>query len=893
MIGREGPDPPATWELRGASAGWVGGFLLEVARSLAVSPRGSGLLVHQDSSRDAIVLVPDGAATGRALRDLADRGPGRVRLGPLPLPPMFGDEAERTFVGLRPRTEPTPPVPNERSRTERWAAPRPTAVQADPFRPFEAVPPCLPPAGMVLRAQSHWSPDGSGDLSVRLRACVEVLDPRPPEAAHGVIVRWVRRTGDAGFPGSEVLWARRAGRVASAWAGFSGSRGWPTRSFRVEPETAAREVAHPPLPAFPTADDLIHHVVAVGASGSGKSGWLAAVARSAIRAGVSAVVLDVHGDLGAKVVTGLSSEARARLVILDPTDDRAARTGIRVLGSDSVAPEVEAAHLVAALKRLTSDAGETFWGFRMERVFDTFVRRVQEEGGTLVDLFDLLTDPRRRDAARLATASPDIARFLDELPTILARNPEYLASAAARVAKVVARAPLARLLAPTDDGLPVDDLLDQGRAILLRLPVGSLGPEASSFAATLLLSRLYLGRTNRPVRANPRLSTLFVVDEASSVSARLLSEVLSEGRKFGVGLVLATQFPERLAPELRAASAGAAGSHLAFRTPPPSSVASGAWVGLAPSDATEILPQLPTGVAVLSTRSSGRAVRFHAIRPPCAPDTGAWERALRATAEEFSGTAEPDTGDRPDVDETVLMAILGLETTGRPRGVADVVRWVVEAPGGGTDPAVVPFRIPQLVRRGWLAEDGANGFHLTEAGRRRIAGDGYTGANRETAEHRALLVDAFERLAAKGYRMEILRQGRFDTRLPDGRLSLLPRGLLARTSPAAAARWVDGARAGWGWRFFHGRDVHFEAEVSGATRRDRIRRDLEKAERAEAFLVVLVGDAERARHVRRHLGEARVGPDRAQVWTLPRASATRGTRASGDETQRQVPDLRT
>jgi DNA helicase HerA-like ATPase len=880
---------PAEWELRGTSAGWVGGFLLEAARSLAVSPRGAGLLVRQDSRRDAVVLVPDRAGVEAGLVDLAGRAPGRVRLAPVGPRSEVGVGDRRWFVGLCPPRGPPLSVPRDGPRPEARAAPRAPNLPVEPFRPFEPVPPYAPPAGVALIADSHWRSEAPDALSVRLRACIRLPHGRSDEAVHGVVLRWVRRAGDAGFSGATARWAPDGGAVARAWDRGSPATGWPSGAFRVESETAVREVSLPAPSPFPTADDLLHHTVVVGASGSGKSGWLAAAACSAIEGRVSVVVLDVHGDLGEKIAAGLGEEARDRLVILDPSDDRAVRSGIRVLGSTSVAAEVEAAHLVAALKRLTSDAGETFWGFRMERVFDTFVRRVQEEGGTLVDLFDLLTDPSRRDAARLATSSPDIARFLDELPTILARNPEYLAPAAARVAKVVARASLARLLAPSDDGLPVDELLDRGRAIVLRLPVGSLGPEASSFAATLLLSRLYLGRTNRPVRAAPRLSTLVVVDEASSVSARLLGEILAEGRKFGVGLVLATQYPERLPPELRAAAGGAAGNHLAFRTPPPNAVASGAWVGLPASDAVEILPQLPTGVAVLSTRSSGRTVRFHSTGPPAPPIPGVWGTAVRATAAEFSSLPESEPGDRPGVDEAVLMAVLGLEALGRPRGAAGVARWVAEAPGGGTDPTVVPFRLPILARRGWLSDPGADGYQLTEAGRRRLAGDGRTGASRESAEHRALLVDAFEHLASRGYRMEILRQGRFDTRLPDGRLSLLPRGALAGSPPSAAARVVDAARAGWAWRFFGGRDVHFEAEVSGATRRDRIRRDVEKAQHAGAFLVVLVADAGRARHARRFLRELGAGPDRAQVWTLPKSAATRVTADPGAETQGHLP----
>ncbi|MCI4360661.1 MAG: hypothetical protein L3J91_03080, partial [Thermoplasmata archaeon] len=156
--------------------------------------------------------------------------------------------------------------------------------------------------------------------------------------------------------------------------------------------------------------------------------------------------------------------------------------------------------------------------------------------------------------------------------------------------------------------------------------------------------------------------------------------------------------------------------------------------------------------------------------------------------------------------------------------------------------------IGRLVGRGWLERiDGA--LRITDPGACRIGVGAPTGATSESAEHRALLVEALRLLARKGLRLEILRQGRFDTRLPDGVVAIVPRGSAER-SPEAVRRTLEAYRTTWGWRFFGGRHVHVEAEVSGAERRERIRRGLAKADRHGAFALFLVGDARRARRVR-------------------------------------------
>ena len=108
----------------------------------------------------------------------------------------------------------------------------------------------------------------------------------------------------------------------------------------------------------------------------------------------------------------------------------------------------------------------------------------------------------------------------------------------------------------------------------------------------------------------------FVLDEASAISPRLLADLLSEGRKFGVGALVATQYPGRLAPDARAAAEGAAGTHVVFRVPVPvaaDTAASGPDSTAPPSSSC---PRCRTGRG----SPSGRAIPG---------DGGSWRSASR------------------------------------------------------------------------------------------------------------------------------------------------------------------------------------------------------------------------------------------------------------------------
>lgn len=627
---------------------------------------------------------------------------------------------------------------------------------------------------------------------------------------------------------------------------------------------------------FPLSPDLhddprLRHAVVLGASGSGKTAALAHLARAALTERRSVVLFDVHGDLAPRILAGLPSGIQDRLLGVDVVGAPSAIPGLSVFGPVPVADrEALVAHLIAAFKRLSTENGETFWGFRLERVFETFLHVVQEQGGDLVDLWSLLTDPRRRDAARLTTERPEIARFLEELDGIVRRQPEFLWSAASRVAKVVGSPLLTALLAPRERSLEVGTRLREGASAVWRLPMGELGPEGVTFAVTLLLTRIYLELVRHAALEGPAdaLRVLFVLDEAHLFPARLLSEIVAEGRKFGLGLILATQYPARLAPELRDALTGAAGTVYLFRIPWASAVATGAWAGLAPDAAQRILPSLPPGWAMVSSTGPAAERRLVALPLPPPSDLSGWQELVRRTADRYGspvpyrdGTASR-TSDR--FEEDLLLGLVALEAEGGVIPRSRLFRWLDE--GDAFDPVLALQILETLLRRGWVQTNG-DGLLLSPAGSDRVGLTARTGARPESAEHRALLVAALRIFARHHERLEILRQGRFDTRLPDGRVRVLPADH-RRWSPAELARHLDRRRGEWMWRAFGGRDVHVEAEVSGATRRERIERDWTKAREAGAFLLCVVGDAGRARSVRRYLARAEVPRTHASVWTL-------------------------
>jgi hypothetical protein len=719
------------------------------------------------------------------------------------------------------------------------------------------------PAGGWAGLQVLWSPSRSGRIHVaaRIRVVAPDRDDRNSLFA-GVSARlladWGRGTGipaviQPASPGARRDWRSLRVRALprAAW--------WPLDPGPLEetPEFGMRDLEG-------TTSAFEGHTVVFGASGTGKTTLLAERARQAIVRGRTVVVLDVHGDLAPAVLGGLSDRERERIVAVDA----GSRPVAGIAGLVGAGPSVDraAGHFVAAVKRLSPDGGDLAWGFRLERIFDTFSRLVLESGGTLLDLYALLTDARRREAALLESHRPAASRFLEELGPIVRRNPEFLWSAATRLSKVVLLPELSELLAPPDGGLEVEQLIESGRSLLVRIPVAYLGPEAAAFAATLVLGRLYLGLVGRSSARAGHAPVLLVLDEVQGFPPRLVSEILSDSRKFGVEAIVATQYPERLSPELRDAAAGAAANFVTFRAPAASASRVGPWVGLPPAEGARCLPSLPVGVALRLDPTTGTPRWLCESAPLSRPVGRAWEVALARTRSEFGVAASPaSAGPEEESVERVLLAILAADERGSPLHPADIVTAAGRLAGSPVDAAELEGAWSRIARGPECVIDH-DIVHLSSAGELRVGLGSNTGAASESSEHRALLLRAFRVFARKGYAIEILRQGRFDTTLPDAVFRQLGRN--PRTVPAELAQALDGVRSGWAWRCFSGLNVHLEAEVSGALRPERIRRGCSKAAARGAFALFLVGDSPRARRVKATLRALGLRPDRAQVWTL-------------------------
>jgi hypothetical protein len=618
--------------------------------------------------------------------------------------------------------------------------------------------------------------------------------------------------------------------------------------------------------------EMLRHIGIVGMTGSGKTQYLAHLASEAARNGAHFALFDLHGDLGPAVISRLEARARENVVIVDGSRPWGeGRAGVDVLapGGTDVGEDLVVAEVLSALRPLAG-SNEEFWGPRLERVLDSAVRAVLGANGNLADVASLLYDPSRHaETLAKSTGQQYLKGFLESLSGLNRRQPDYLASSQNRLTHVALSDVVRALVAPTGRSVVLEETISSGRCLVFHLPKGVMGEGPSLFVANLLLSRLFLSLVRKRGMGCEHLRSLIVLDEAQNFSPVLLRTFLETGRKFGVATVFATQSPDRLEGSMGTSLAATVGTLFLLRTPPASAGRALSLVtekSLSTPEREEIqrcLSSLPdhTGIA-----------RFHgeegtsicALPRPVNTDYSKWAEAAERSVREFGNPEADNAMAREDAaaEEMLLRAVVA-----EVRGEAIDLREREERVSG---PSVVDLEraFEKALRCRWIEPAESGRVSVTPAGWARLGLKEDSGAPRESSEHRRLVMTAFRLFARRGIRLEIPLQGRFDLKVPDAIGRQLPGDAWKGLPPVEIRKMLSSKERGWLWRLGRGHDIYVEAEVSHVDDPRRLKRSLEKARRAGAFLLFLAGTSWGGEKLRAFLAREEWTGDRAAVWVL-------------------------
>jgi DNA helicase HerA-like ATPase len=306
--------------------------------------------------------------------------------------------------------------------------------------------------------------------------------------------------------------------------------------------------------------DRHSHLYLIGRTGTGKSTLLRLLALQDSVNVQGLAVFDPHGDL-AEVLVAQSS--RHDVIYLDGAQADWHFNPLEC--ADPSRRALLAAGLVDVFQKIWADG----WGPRLEHLLRNVLFALLETPGvTLGHVPRLLTDRDFRRPLTSRLSDPIVHRFWkDEFERY---SPGFRAVVIAplqnKIGALLTDPRLRAILTAERSSFDLRTIMDEGKVLLVNLSKGQMGEGPSSLLGSLLVSHIALyGLARAAVPFEERRPFFVYLDEFHTFSTAMLATMLSELRKYRVGLVLANQYLSQLTPEVRDAVLGNVGTLISFR----------------------------------------------------------------------------------------------------------------------------------------------------------------------------------------------------------------------------------------------------------------------------------------------------------------------------------------
>lgn len=311
--------------------------------------------------------------------------------------------------------------------------------------------------------------------------------------------------------------------------------------------------------------DRFQHIYCLGKTGTGKSTLLLNMAMSDINRGKGLCVLDPHGDLSQKLIPLIPERRRNDLIYFNPGSEKDYISFNPILHIHPNFHHIVASGLVSTFKKIWSDS----WGPRLEHILRYCILTLLDyQRGSLLDIQPLLTDPEFRKSVLSHVTNQTVISFWHK--EFAGYSPRLRAEAISpilnKVGMFAASAPLKRVVGQVVSGLNISSVMDEGKILIANLSKGEIGEDVCSVLGSVLVTAIGLGSLQRArIPEEKRRPFFLYIDECHSFLSSSISDILSESRKYKLGMFLTHQYLDQLPEEISSAIFGNIGTLICFR----------------------------------------------------------------------------------------------------------------------------------------------------------------------------------------------------------------------------------------------------------------------------------------------------------------------------------------
>ena len=311
--------------------------------------------------------------------------------------------------------------------------------------------------------------------------------------------------------------------------------------------------------------DRRHHLYIIGKTGTGKSTLIANLARQDIRNGDGLALLDPHGDLVEQVLRSVPEKRQGNLIYFNVPDSAHPLAFNPLESTDAASRPLVASGLISVFQKIWAES----WGPRMEYILrNALLALLDVPGRALLDIPRLLDEPTFRRQVLAYVRNEQVRRFwLREYETYPARfRAEAIAPIQNKVGEFLVNPILRGIVGQPKSAFDLRNVMDEGKILLVNLAKGKIGEDTAALLGGMLVTKIGLAALSRSNQTESERRDFYLyAAEFPSFTTTSFAGMLSEMRKYHLGLVLAHQYMDQVEETVRGAVLGNVGTMIAFR----------------------------------------------------------------------------------------------------------------------------------------------------------------------------------------------------------------------------------------------------------------------------------------------------------------------------------------
>ncbi len=313
------------------------------------------------------------------------------------------------------------------------------------------------------------------------------------------------------------------------------------------------------------AEDRFSHIYIIGKTGTGKSTLIENMVIADIKAGNGLALIDPHGDLADNILHFVPEERIKDVIYFNPAD---IEYPIACNPLETIHPDYHhlvASGLVAVFKKIWAD----FWGPRLEHILrNSILTLLEYPGSTLLDIPRLLTDKTFRSNVLIKVTHQQVRDFwfLEFEKYSAWMRSTAIAPILNKIGQFLTSVPLRNIVGQKENTFKLRHVMDEGKILIVNLAKGKIGEDNCALLGAMIVTRIQLAAMSRAnMLESERKYFYLYVDEVHNFLTESFADILSESRKYGLGLIMAHQYIGQLEKVIREAIFGNVGSIISFR----------------------------------------------------------------------------------------------------------------------------------------------------------------------------------------------------------------------------------------------------------------------------------------------------------------------------------------